>query len=125
MIPLDAYYTVLNIIEAGDLKKAQYVLTKYMAKATEEAHQRQLEIAQATAKANQEMALMTEQAKAQTRQIDIQGKLQEIEAESLAKIKELQEQHRLKMEEIEKQGGIQMDIAVATTKQNNRNRMEQ
>lgn len=124
-IPGDAYFKVWNIIQAGDLKKAQYILAKYIAKAAESAHERQLEVAQATAKANQEAAVATEQAKSNTVQLEGQSRLESIRLQGEIDAQKAIADHLRQLEIIKKQDELLTVRELSVVEANNRNRLEQ
>lgn len=124
-LPPESYLIVMNMIEAGDMKKAQFYLAKYTAKATEENHSRQLEIAQATAKANSEAAQATEMAKANTVQVQGQSKLMEIEAQAMVDETKAISDHKRSIELLEMTNKLQGEREVTSIRENNRNRLDQ
>ncbi|MGB4973672.1 MAG: hypothetical protein WBO32_13490, partial [Cyclobacteriaceae bacterium] len=124
-IPPDSYFLIWNIIEAGDIKKAQYILSKKISLAQEEAHERQMQVAQATAQANAQAALATEQAKSQTIQLQTQGKLEEAKFRAGVEMDKAEKDHVRQLELLEKENMLRGQREIETVRENNRNRMNQ
>lgn len=124
-IPPDSYFLIWNIIEAGDIKKAQYILSKKIALAQEEAHERQMQVAQATAQANTQAAIATEQAKSQTIQLQTQGKLEEAKFRAGFEMDKAEKDHVRQLELLEKENMLRGQREIETVRENNRNRMNQ
>lgn len=121
----DAYFAVLNCIMGNDLKKAQFLLSKYWEKAVEQQHANQVEIAQATAKGNAEAAIATEQAKSQTLQAENGFLSERMRLEFDLQNKLDQENHLRKMKEIELENLYKMETGVKVVRANNQNRADQ
>lgn len=125
LIPPPAYFTIMNAIQDGDVKKAQYLLAKYTDKAEKIAHQRNLEIQAATAQANQAAAA----ASMQVEQSKIQAKgIMDQEYERLKSLLELalkKEESQLKLKEMERKSNLDTEKELAVVEANNRNRLQQ
>jgi len=87
LITIDVYYILLNMIEQGDLKKAQLYLSKAVQKREKENHQRALEVQTAQAKANGEAGVEVEKSKQQTMTIEYDLKTQYMIAEYKEKMR--------------------------------------
>lgn len=125
MIPPDAYFTIWNVIQAGDYKKAQYLLVKYGAKAAEAQHQRQMQLAQATAMANGEATKAAEQAKANTVTVEANAKIQVATAQLELDKQRLKEEHALELQRLEREYELSTKKELKVVEANNRNRLEQ
>lgn len=67
------YLKVVNMLADDDVVKAQYYLSKSSKKATEEQHQRNIQVQQAQGQANADAAVQTEAAKSKTAQLQTQA----------------------------------------------------
>lgn len=124
-IGVDAFFVVYNAIEQNDIKRAQYLLSKYVAKSTQENHERQMEIAQSTSRGNAEAAVATEEAKSRTLQASVGAEIEKQKNEHELR-KELEQLlHSLRMKELEFQNKLTGQREVAVVEANNRNRLEQ
>jgi hypothetical protein len=91
-IPPETYFAIKNMIESGDIKKAELFLAKAVTEAKKEEYQRKLEISQAQAMAQGQAGQMVETAKQKTEQAKTQSKLMSIEAQAKADIAKMKEQ---------------------------------
>lgn len=124
-LPADAFFVILRAIDDGDIIKAQYLTSKYVAAKQASDHAQRLEISQATAKGNAEAAIATEQAKAQTVQVQLDADIQKMNHEHKLYLDKLRVEHELMMKKagaIEKQKGENNLNAIEA---NNRNRLNQ
>lgn len=123
--PVEAYFTIFNAINGGDLKKAEYYLIKYSEMVSKLNHKRQLEVADATAKANQRASQEIELIKRETArsQADVKTQLEIIKAE-LAE-ERAEKDHQRKMEEIRLDHQLTKESSIAVTAANNANRLDQ
>lgn len=65
MIPIDAYFVAMRMIEDNDLKKSEMYIVKAVKDEQAANHQRQMEVAQANAQGNAEAAKVTEMMKSE------------------------------------------------------------
>jgi hypothetical protein len=124
-IPVDAYFLVLNTLQQADFRKAELYLTKFSQIASNQEHQRALEVAEATAKANAEAAIAAEQERQKSHQMDVMAKIEAIRAEYEAKEVLAQGDHERKLDYLEKETESKKDVGIAITQVNNQNRLEQ
>ena len=125
VIPPESFFAVQNAVMAGDIKLAQYLLAKFVHKANELNHQRQMEIAKATSMGNAEAAKATEEAKVKTIMTEVEAHKAKAEADSVYRYEEIKKQHQNKLQEIALQKKLDKETAVAAASANNRNRLEQ
>jgi hypothetical protein len=117
-LPSDAVFIVWNAIIANDLRQAQFLLAKYIQKANQEAHQRQMEIAQATNAGAAQAAVQAEQAKRGNLELQHTfNKDLELLRHNL-KMKEDQLSAGQDLQKISKQEEKRKETAVATVKAN-------
>ena len=125
MIPVESYFMIYNALNQGDLRKAELYLIKFTQLAQERQHQRQLEIAQATAQANAQAAQATEQMKMQAMERELMIKAQLYGAEYNAKDEFESKEHARLIERIRIEKELEKENAVAVTEANNANRLTQ
>ncbi len=96
----DVFFTVMNMIQEGDVKKAQYLLSIQAAKAAEAERNMARENITMQAQANAQSAQAAEQARAQAEASIVQAKIQleRVVGEEARKTEELK--HRLRMTEL-------------------------
>lgn len=96
----DVFFTVMNMIQEGDVKKAQYLLSIQAAKAAEAERNMARENITMQAQANAQSAQAAEQARAQAEAAIVQAKIQleRVVGEEARKTEELK--HRLRMTEL-------------------------
>lgn len=121
----DAYFTVLNCLISNDLKRAQFLLSKYVSVAQDRQHNQQIEIAQATAQGNAAASQATEEARANT--IKVQGDidLEKLKLEYSLEDKNNESQHKRKLVEIEATNALGEQREVSVVRANNQNKFEQ
>lgn len=125
LIPVESYFLIYNALNQGDLRKAEMYLIKYTQLGKEEAHRRQMEIAQATANANAQAAQATEAQRQQSMQMELAMKARLYDAEYKAKDGYSAQEHLRKLEYLKKQKELEKEIALETTEANNANRLTQ
>jgi hypothetical protein len=125
LIPVESYFLVYNALNQGDLRKAEMYLIKFTQLGKEEAHRKQMEIAQATANANAQAAQATEAEKQKTMQMELAMKARLYEAEYGAKDGYSAQEHLRELERIELEKQLEKEIALETTEANNANRLTQ
>lgn len=121
----DHFFIVYNSIKQGDIRKAERLLIKFVKKAQEREHQKNLEIQQAVAQASSQAAQVSEQAKANTIQIKNQADLKLLAAKSEIEEDRAKRDHQraLDFEEIKSRNDL--DKGVQITRENNQNRLQQ
>jgi len=125
IIGADAFFVVSNMIAANDLKKAQSYLGKYIQKSQERQHAQQIEVAQATAKGNENAAVAMEAEKRKTTELEIMSKGQLMEIESRLNKEFEKFKHDLLMGEIEKKSQLDTEREERVVRANNQNRLAQ
>lgn len=94
------YYVAYNMIQAGDLKKAQLFLAKASERWMMRLQQMEIEKMNAQAQGNAQAAVVSEQARMQTEQVKIQGEKEKLILEYELRKQENAQLHGYKMEEI-------------------------
>ena len=93
----DVFFTVMSMIQEGDVKKAQYFMSIHAGKAAERERQMAVENIQLQAKANAESAQVAEQARARAEIAIMQSKtqLERVKGEEMRKTEEVKHRFRL------------------------------
>lgn len=112
----DVFFAVSNMIQEGDVKKAQWLMAIEAAKADERQQAQQMQAIQAQAQANMQSAQASEQARAQAEGVIIKGKMEVAKLESELRIGEENNKHKNRLKEIvvEKNQQAQIDATMAT-----------
>ena len=125
IIPPEIYFTIYNAINQGDLRKAEFFLIKASKEAGELAHQRQMEIAQATAQANRAAAIAAEQERRQTLATELEKTLKEEEFRAMIQDALGNSQLSRDKDFETHKSALEKDMAVAVVAENNQNRLNQ
>jgi len=124
-LPPDAFFVIQMAIDSNDLKKAQFLLSKYIQASLAQAHQRQVEVAKATAQGNAEAGVAVEQERAKSTAEVSKVKIQEINVEYDRKTELEKLLSDLRMKENNDEHKRKMEREIAAIEANNRNRLNQ
>ena len=92
------YFVLANLVQSGNLKRAQVYYARAVEEQAAKMHQKNLEVQRAQAEANGEAGVKLEEAKMKAMQAKTQMELEMIEAEGRMKIKVLNEEYDRKLE---------------------------
>ena len=124
-IPVATYFSIWNMIMDGDFKKAEWRLAVEVKRAEKEAHQKQLEIAQATASGNAQAVVAGEQAKAKTISAQSNAKIQEIKFQTDEDIRKARELMGMEMQKAQQEAKLMEERELKVVRANNQNRLNQ
>jgi hypothetical protein len=113
-VAIEDYFILYNMVRSGDVKKAQFYLSKAVKNWRKIRHQQEMEKMQQQGQANGEAAVMAEQARLQTAQAKLQGDLAKIAAQGQEDRKTLELEYQLKMEENKRNAGQKLGADIAT-----------
>jgi hypothetical protein len=125
LIPVEGYFAVLNALTNGDFKKAELYLIEFTNQVKKIEHERQLQLTEHNAKANQAAAMEAEKMRQETLQLEIQLKSQILQLESQLKEGQASRDHVRKLEIIKLTEALKARTAAAVTSINNQNRLQQ
>lgn len=118
MIPADSFYMIKNAIEDGDIKKAQYLMSRAIRKQKAEDHERALEQSRAAAEAAAESGAQVEAAREKTLITEYELKKDYRTHDSELLIKENDEKHDNDLELMKEEQARQAATSVRTVQAN-------
>ena len=125
MLPAEGYFAVWNAIQNGDFKKAEMYLIEFSAQVKQIEHQKQLQIQEHNAKANQAAAMEAEKARQQTLQLEIQLKTELMQVEAAVQEEGKKMDHVRELEKIRLMEQLRFKTSTSVTSINNQNRLKQ
>jgi hypothetical protein len=102
------YFVIYNMVQGGDVKKAQLYFSKAAKEHQALMHRRQIELQEAQGKANGEGAMMAEQARAKTMQLSLQKEMQLLAVKAEEERKTLTHEYELKLKLADAMAGQQL-----------------